>query len=617
MRWKGIITLLVLAGLFIAASLLFTDKWLETNIEKTGSNLIGARVELDNLDISIIGLHVRWDSLQVTNVKDTWKNALTTGRGEFDMDFIPLLRKKVLIQNMELSNMTSGTPRTTDGKWPKKAKVKKESKPNIFTKTIDRLEQQVAQAPVWDLKQLGKKVNLDSIVAILQVESPAKIDSLFKDIDAKYTYWEDTFNKVNPEADFQRIETQVKSIDPATIKSLDELQASLKTINTVKTDLDSLKKFVNSSKIGLKADLDYSSANFKKVDDWIKEDYARVQDMAKLPDLNAQNIGKFIFGAQVVNNVNRVLAVTGQMREYSNRLKSDKPKKEKPPRLKGQTIYFSSKGVYPDFWMKKAMISGSTLQGISFSGQVTDIVSEQRFIGKPTLVEIKGSRSDGAVLHLGGEFNYLEQEPRETYKLDLLGMPMNNVKISDSPLAPGKLVKGKGQLNSAMTISGDNITGNINFIADALQFEMTKTQDLNKLEKTIQSVYETTSRIDFNAGWVSNNDDTRFSLNSNLDDLITAKFKSILSAEINEAKIKLQAEVDKRVAKHKAEISKMVDEKTKLLSTKMKNYEEKLSGYIQQVENKKQEIEARIEQEKDKQKNKLKDQAKDKLKGVL
>ncbi|HPG42023.1 MAG TPA: TIGR03545 family protein [bacterium] len=617
MRWKGIITLLVLAGLFIAASLIFTDTWLEKKLEKTGSDIMGARVELNRLDVSLIGLHVRWDSLQVTDAKDTWKNILTTGRSEFDMDFLPLLRKKVLIQNVQLSNITSGTARTTDGKWEKKVKVKKESKPNIFTKTIDRLEQQVAQAPVWDLKQLGKKVNLDSIITILQVKSPAKIDSLFNDINSRYTHWEDTFKKVNPEADFQRIETQIKAIEPAKIKSIEELQASLKTVNTVKADLDSLKKFVTSSKTGLKADLDYSSTNFKMVEDWIKEDYARVQDMAKLPDLNAQNIGKFIFGAQVVNKVNRVLAVTGQVREYSNRLKSDKPKKEKPPRLKGQFIHFSSKGRYPDFWMKKALISGSTLQGLSFSGQVTDIVSEQKFIGKPTLVEINGSRSDGAALHLGGEFNYLESEPRETYKLDLIGMPMNNIKISESPLAPGKLTKGKGQLNSAMTISGDHISGNINFIADALQFEMNKTQDLNKLEKTLQSVYETTSMIDFNAGWVSNNDDTRFTLNSNLDDLITAKFKSILSAEINEAKTKLQAEVNKRVAKHKAEITKLVDEKTRMLSTQMQSYEDKLNSYTQQAENRKKEIEARIEQEKDKQKNKLKDQTKDKLKGVL
>jgi len=357
-RWKGIITLLVLAGIVIVCGLIFTDSWLEKRLEITGSNIIGAKVELNKFDISLLGLHVKWDSLQVTDPKDTWINLLTTGRCEFNMSFLPLLRKKIMIENVQTANLTSGTARTTDGKWEKRKKKEKEAKPNIFSKTIARLENEISQAPAFNLEQFGKKVNVDSIIAILNIQSPGKIDSLKNNLNEKYNYWDKTFTEINLDKDFLRIENQIKSINPAQISNIEELQSSLNTVNNVRSELDSIKKSVTTNKTNLMNDLSFTETNVKQVDNWILEDYKRALSMAKLPDLNAQNIGKFIFGASVVNRVNKVLAITGQIRGYASRFKSDKPKKEKPPRLKGQTIYFSSKNIYPDFWIKKILYQG-------------------------------------------------------------------------------------------------------------------------------------------------------------------------------------------------------------------------------------------------------------------
>ena len=148
MRWKGIIFLLILIGIVIALSYLLTDRWLEKRFENAGTAIVGAKVEINNLDFSLIGLHMRWDSLQVTNPKNTMKNIFTTGRTDFDLELMPLLKKKFIVENIQMIHVTSGTDRTTDGKVKKKIK-KKESKPNFITKTINRLEADVAAAPAW------------------------------------------------------------------------------------------------------------------------------------------------------------------------------------------------------------------------------------------------------------------------------------------------------------------------------------------------------------------------------------------------------------------------------------------------------------------------------------
>ena len=156
MRWKGIIFLVVLIGIFVALSFILTDDWLERQLENIGTSVVGAKVEIDNLDFSLTGLHLRWSRLQVTNPKDTWKNIIETGKTECNFELLPLFSKKVVIENMQLSDLQTGTERATDGKIIKKAKKKKETKPKkpgFFAKTTEKLQKEVETAPAWNLDQ--------------------------------------------------------------------------------------------------------------------------------------------------------------------------------------------------------------------------------------------------------------------------------------------------------------------------------------------------------------------------------------------------------------------------------------------------------------------------------
>ena len=116
MRWKGIIALLILAALAVAAALIFTDEWLEKQMERYGSRMVGARVEFDGIDLSILQLHLSWQALQIADPENTWKNVMETGFCEFQLAFKPLLRKKILIETMQVADFQYDTDRETDGK---------------------------------------------------------------------------------------------------------------------------------------------------------------------------------------------------------------------------------------------------------------------------------------------------------------------------------------------------------------------------------------------------------------------------------------------------------------------------------------------------------------------
>jgi uncharacterized protein (TIGR03545 family) len=615
-RWKGILFLIVLAGIVFALNLIFTDTWLEKRLESAGSSLVGAKVEIDRLDFSLLGLRLRWDSLQVTNPKNTMKNIFTTGRTDFNFDLLPLLQKKVLIENLQMTSVTSGTDRTTDGKIEKKVKSKKEGKPNVITKTIDRMQQQIAEAPAWNLADYGKKVNVDSIIKILDIQSPQKIDSLQKELKVQYAHWDSTFSSVHWKQDLAEMENRITSMRPEEIKTLEGLQSALATVQQVRGKVDSLEKFITKAGGDLKSDLQHSGSKIGLVDDWIKQDYQRALDKARLPELSKENMARFLFGGQVVNQATQALATVNTIRGYAEKFKSDKPKKEKPPRLKGQTIYFVAPTKYPNFWIKKLELSGHTTRGLVVEGTVKDITTQQSLIGRATTLQINAKRSDGAGAALFGELNYLGDSPHESFKLEMEKMPLQNVKISSSSLLPQRVESGIGRLTTSLELGGASVDGKFMFAADNLQFAFADQAPQKRLEQILQRLVQSATKLDLNVTLASSDERTDLRLNSNLDDLFASELKSMLSDEVANARAKIESYVGEKVAKYKEQFNALVSSKTASLQAEMASLENLLNTQKQAVEEKQKQFLARIDEEKQKGTKQVEDAVKKRLKGL-
>ena len=65
-------------------------------------------------------------------------------------------------------------------------------------------------------------------------------------------------------------------------------------------------------------------------------------------------------------------------------------------------------------------------------------------------MDIAGKRGDGANMSFAGEFNYLGESPLEKFALNMGAVPLNNIKLSDSPLLPNEVEKGLGTINSEL-----------------------------------------------------------------------------------------------------------------------------------------------------------------------
>ena len=66
-RWSGLIAFFVIVGLIAVFNIFFLDGIVERTVEKQASLAVGARVDIGGLDLSLLGLSVNIEELEVAN----------------------------------------------------------------------------------------------------------------------------------------------------------------------------------------------------------------------------------------------------------------------------------------------------------------------------------------------------------------------------------------------------------------------------------------------------------------------------------------------------------------------------------------------------------------------
>ena len=615
MRKQGLLFLLILFVIIFVVFYLLTDRWLEHQMESVGNAIVGAKVEFDGVDFSLFNLSMHWDSLKVTDPKNTWHNLFETGTANFDMEFEPLLSKKFVIDNLQLEGLRFNTRRKTDGKLPHP--VEKESKVVALVKK--ELEKESDQMPVFNLQKYTKKINLDSLWKMVNLQTPKKIDSLKQAYLTTYQNWDDRLNNLSYQNELSKLQTQISAIQVDQVKSVEELQSTLQKANNIYKQADTLTKEFKGLKTEFQSDLKNIQETKKIVPNWISQDYRRALNMAQIPNITVGNIAKLLFGQAIISRIDQVTGYVGTARYYAEKLKSDKPEKENPPRLKGQDIRFGAVQDIPKFWIKKVSLSGQVMNEVKISGAINNIVSRQKIIDQPTTVSISGERRDKAALNLSASFDYRGEKPEENIELQMQQIPLSNVKLTNFALLPNRLNKGSGNIKALMNFQGGNFKTDIQFIANQLSFDLS--EDTGKLDKRLVEFSRSlaSSITDLNISAVAKEVEGKFSfsLNSNLDNLIANKVKGIVSDEVDKARNQIEQRVRQEVEKYQAELNNFVDQKNGALTEKIQNIEAKIEEQKKAIEAKRKEIQDQVEAEKKKLQKKLEDEAKNKLKNLF
>ena len=156
-RWKAIGPLLLL--LFIVAILwwIFADGIARHETQKVGTQMLGARVEIQDLHLDLPNGQVRMHGLTIASPHDAFKNLVQADEIVADVDVVPLTEKKIIINRIAANGLRFGTPRQTDGR------VAAKSGDGIAGRVYAEAKQWASQFQVPVLQLATGKISIDSL----------------------------------------------------------------------------------------------------------------------------------------------------------------------------------------------------------------------------------------------------------------------------------------------------------------------------------------------------------------------------------------------------------------------------------------------------------------------
>ena len=598
MRWKGIIFIVLFSAVLIALSVIFSDTWLENKIEQTASEINGAKVEIDNLDFSLFNMRMRWDKMQVANPEAPMKNIFETGKTGLDLAFMPLIRRKIVIDTVQVTALKTNTDREKSGELPpkikKKIKTEEKTEPGLAEKTGMKLKSKAEDYKDLRLDAMKQELNVDSIMLAVDLASIEYIDSVKKSMEERYAHWNEVLSSEEFQQDFAKLKTEyetLKEIDPKKIKTVDDLKKTVKKLEKSKEKFDKVYDKVQKYEKDFNKDLKNVQIAGDAINEKVKTDYREIENMAKIPDIDTKNMTSFIFGETVVDRINRFFEITQKIAYYKDKLSSDKPKKEKLLRKQGKYIEFSEKYKYPDFWIKNAIFSGELESNTAISGRIHDIVSDQKLIDKPTVATISGSNPDASKIDINAEIDSRTKEAFDHYELNYSGFPINDYTISRSSIFPYDVKDGKGNVTAGIKINRSGYKGQLNFDGSEMNFvKNTAKKSKTELQKFLDQSVQKLDQLQVSSQF-SNED---LSLSSNIDEIFNQEIKSYIDENIAEAKNKVRGEIDKKVNKARADLTEYQESAVADIEKQLNQYKEQIDEYLAEIEDKKSETEKEI-----------------------
>jgi uncharacterized protein (TIGR03545 family) len=601
--------LFVLIPLIIVAVVVyfFIDRWVESGLEYAGESAVGAKVEIDNLSVTLSPVGLTFARLQVADAADPWKNIFETGKVQFAMNFSQLLRGKYIIETAEVNDLILGTKRTTDGSLPEGRRVAEKAATTGSTiKFADlaesALQKRIIEHPMLDPSVLRSGFNVDSLLKVVDLRSVTFIETLKVQAKAVTAQWPAAVNDIeNAKQRLVAIDSSVRAINPSALKDVASIVNAINTVDQAQKGVKEIVSTVESRQTAIRSDISRIAASAGQIDDVAKEDFKRVLSLARLPDLNAMGLAEALLGKQLIANTKKYLSYVDIARAKFAAYQP-KPEIEKPPRMKGQDIRFPVERAYPKFWVQNVVISGGTdrTQDTAYlyaKGQVNNVTDDQHATQLPMTVKLSGTQGGKISGTVGALFDRRKEIPNDEYKATIEGIGLSDVAIGSESFLKGKITGAQLATEVSVLVPGDKFDGSADLHFRRVGFSYAGAP-ANVGERLVREVLGGVTGFDVKLrGWKTDSG-MDIALATNLDEQFANRVKAVLGAELTKAQADLRARVNAVIAQKRQEFEAIYNARKAQVEQQLAQYQAIVNDKISLVESKKKELEDRLEKEK-------------------
>ncbi len=529
-RWKAIGPLLVL--LIIAAVLwwLFADTIARRETQKVGTQMLGAKVEIQDLHLDLAHGKVLIRGLTVASPHEALRNLLQADELVADVDVVPLTEKKLIINRIAANGLRFGTLRETDGR------VAAKSGDGIAGRVLAETQAWASQFQVPVLQLATGKITTDSLDPRRLSTIPAAA-ALSARADSSQRAWKAAFDtlRLGPTLDSaQATLEKLRRARATDLATLNEARRAIDRLKRARDRVTTLDRNVTQGATALRSGL-------AGLDSARQRDYAFARGLLKLPSLDAPAVGAALFAPGAIRPFERVLYYVQLARRYMP--PGLVPRATTGParvRRAGEDVRFPRERNLPAFLVRSAELSfllqRAAEQPQRYAGRLSGLTSDPALYGRPTVASATGPELGAGLL-----LNHLHGVPIDTAGATVGGIRFPAFQVPGVPL---RLDPGAATTQLGFNLNGDTIHARFVIRSSNVRW----TRDSGFANSTIGDlIWRAVSGIpnlDVEARLSGALHRPDLAVRSNLDQAIAARLRAVLGEQVAAAETQMRARVD-------------------------------------------------------------------------
>lgn len=609
-RWGAVVPFAILCLIVGLYFHFFFDLQLRKGLEWAGYKVMGVEINIANLETSFFNASFRMRGLEITDSETPSQDSIKIGDIRFGMLWDALLRAKIVVNEAAVEQIEFAVPRKTPGKV--KPPEPPAQGPGFMAQQAEKLKQEALQQA-----EKGNEENvLGDVIALLgggdanaqldklQASLPSKemLNKFETDLKAKQKVWDEKIKALPQGKEIQALGDRLNKVKYKDFKNPQEVQQSLQELDGIFKDADAKYKQIQSTANDLNGDFKQTDAQYKALEAQIKTDIKELETHFRIPKIDAKSLSRAVFKKYLspyLDKANRYKALAQDYLPPKFTRKKDKSADDDQiqphPRATGTTYEFGRPNSYPLVWIKRVGVSsqaGTSPYAGNIKGEILDITTHQRLIGKPTIARIEGNFPSREIndMKLQISLDNTKEDSLIAYVAGVGSYALAGKELVDTPDVQIAFNKAYGSVKMDGSLTGLKLfTMNLENRFSKLDYKIAAKNEI--ADSILKAVFAGIPVVTLDAKAQGELPTPALEVNSNLGPELQKGFERQLQAKIDEARKKIQAYVNEQIGVQKARIDSEI--------AKAKDQANKEVQKVQaQVDGEKKQAEAKMDQSK-------------------
>ncbi len=593
MRWKAIIIVIPLLIGLIFGLFCFKDLMIEWSIVNSLQTVIGAKVEAHPVHFDPFSLTITIGNLQITNPNNTWRNLIEADNLKLGVAGKPLLWGKTVIEEINVEDLILNAPRKTNGK------IKIYRLPGPLGEAQAKLNQDIAEIPSLNPEVLKGNLDLKPLLANYQFKTHLDAKVINGKLDATKEKWDENLAKLQEtKTKINELHQKLIAFQNQPVQTVADLKPKYDLLNSLKDQTITVQNQINSTVNGYQSEFNQLKTDIDYLKNSALADYHALMKLAKLPSLESFNFAEALFGKAILNEAALFTGLADQLQKMVP-ISLESPPKEKHPRG-GQEISFPGQKVYPRLLIKHVSISGqstpdSKYRGYYAKGVVEGITTEPVVYGVPMQVKVFGQAPNKAYLDIKATLDNTKPQYRNQIYLNVGNLPVPEYKLPENKFFPDQIGSGMAKVKTDFRLTPGYYFLNMKISLEDLVCKYNSKISADDLAaEIIRETLSGINRTSLDFQLESLNKKMKMKLDSDINELIAARFNQVVGEKLNKFKTEIMDRVNAELEKKKQELEA---ERQRILAEGQKKIDE-VQGLLDQEKKKLEELKAQLEKKK-------------------